>query len=202
MSNIQYWSVGVVNADRTSTPMSYQPVSQFSYVRGFNRSLLGAMAITGLSMVLSGTPLPFSVDKQALVVGAAQAQDSNISSEDITSYAASVLEMDPYRTQAYNQIKNLLSGIDHDMSAVDMSCAGTANLNQLPRNIRSDVRAIVVDYCERANDIVEQNGLSVTQFNTITARYPQDPGLAEQIRTALIQIQQRSVQESEPAPAE
>lgn len=183
--------------------MSYQPGMPFKQHRFWSRVLLGAVAVTGLSMATSGSTIgPGLMGHSPVVAGVALAQDSDISSDEITSYAASVLEMDPYRTEAYTQIKNLLTGIEHDMSAVDLSCAGSTNLNQLPRNVRSDVRAIIVNYCNRASTIVESNGLTVGQFNAITAAYPQDPGLAEQIRTALIQIQQRSLPESEGEPAE
>ena len=182
--------------------MSYRPVPQIWSIKTLAQGLLGAIAMTGFAMALSGVSLPVPTANSPLRLGAAHAQESDISSDEIVSYAASVLEMDPYRTQAYTQIKNLLADIDHDMSAVDMSCGGNANLNQLPRNVRSDVRSIIVSYCNQASNIVQRNGLTVRQFNTITAAYPQDPGLAEQIRTALIQIQQQSVPEAESAPTE
>jgi len=177
--------------------MSEQPVSPFNLLNRLRQAMLGGLAITGLSVALTGVPLPGLAGPDSLMVRVAQAQDNEISSDEISSYAASVLEMDPYRTQAYDQIKNLLSGIDYDMSAVDMTCAGTANLNQIPRNVRGEVRSIIVNYCNQASRIVERNGLSVRRFNVITAAYPQDPGLAEQIRTALIQIQQQSAPEAE-----
>jgi hypothetical protein len=180
-----------------------KPFKPSSCITLWGRVLTGALAVTGLSMVVSGMTLSPTIGQQApIILAAAQAQDSDISSDQITSYAASVLEMDPYRTEAYTKIKNLLSDIEHDMSAVDLSCAGSANLSQLPRNLRSEVRTIIVDYCNRASRIVQNNGLTVTQFNAITAAYPQDPGLAEQIRTALIQIQQQSAPDAEAAPAE
>lgn len=183
--------------------MSYQPGTQLHYFKVFGRGLLGAVAMTSFSMAASGVNLSIGgVPGSPMVLGTVQAQETDISSEEITSYAASVLEMDPYRTEAYTAIQNLLTDIDHDMSAVDLSCAGTSNLNQLPRNVRPEVRSIVVNYCNRASTIVESNGLTVSRFNTITATYPQDPGLAEQIRTALIQIQQQSNPDTESAPPE
>jgi hypothetical protein len=182
--------------------MSYQPVLGMNRFRSIGFSVIGAFAMTGVSMALSGTPLPSNAGNFSSRWATVQAQENDVSREDITSYAASVLEMDPYRTEAYTQIKNLLSGVDHDMSAVDMSCTGTANLSQLPRDVRSEVRSIIVNYCNQASSIVQRNGLTVRQFNAITAAYPQDPGLAEQIRTALIQIQQQSAPDAEPAPSE
>jgi len=182
--------------------MSNQPGLRLRNFRRMGLSVAGALAITGVSSALSGVPLPSVAGYPSWAWGVAQAQDTQVSRDDIDSYAAAVLEMDPYRTEAYTQIKNLLSGIDHDMSAVDMSCSGTANLSQLPRRVRSEVRSIVVNYCNQANRIVQRNGLTVQQFNEITAAYPQDPGLAEQIRTALIQIQQESAPETDPASSE
>ncbi len=183
--------------------MSYQPVMPFKIFWSLGQSLATAAVITGISMASTGVTLPLtSAGETRRQIGTALAQEANISGDEITNYAASVLEMDPYRTEAYTEIKNLLSDIDHDMSAVDMSCTGTANLNRLPRNVRGQVRTIIVEYCNQASNIVERNGLTVRQFNAITAAYPQDPGLAEQIRTALIQIQQQSMPENEAAPVE
>jgi len=183
--------------------MNHQSGRSIKRPNGWGRVLVGALALTGLSMAASGSFLvPATGGEASRGIGLAWAQESDISSDEITSYAASVLEMDPYRTEAYTEIKDLLSGIDHDMSAVDMSCTGTANLNQLPRDVRSDVRAIIVNYCNRASTIVQRHGLTVSQFNAITAAYPEDPGLAEQIRTALIQIQQQLAPEPAAAPAE
>ncbi len=183
--------------------MSYQPVMRINAFTPLARGILGAIAITGLSMVAMGVSLRiYPAPESPLTWGIAQAQDTDISSEEITNYAASVLAMDSHRTEAYTAIQNLLADRDHDISAVDLSCAGTSNLNQLPRDVRAEVRTIVVNYCNRASTIVESNGLTVSRFNLITAAYPQDPGLAEQIRTALIQIQQRSSPDNNSAPAE
>jgi hypothetical protein len=192
----------MVDANRRVIPMSNQPGLRLRQFRRMGLSVAGALAVTGLSAALSGVSLPPVAGHVSWAWGVAQAQDNSVSREDIDSYAASVLEMDPYRTEAYTQIKNLLSGIDHDMSAVDMSCSGTANLSQLPRSVRSEVRSIIVNYCNQASRIVQRNGLTVQQFNEITAAYPQDPGLAEQIRTALIQIQQESAPATDPASSE
>jgi hypothetical protein len=123
----------------------------------------------------------------------AMAQDRGaVTPEEIRGYAASVLQMDAPRNEAYGQIRTLLSGTNQDISGIDMSCTGTANLNQLPRNLRSSIRAIVVNYCNQASEIVQANGLKVRRFNAITAAYPQDPALAEQIRAAMVQLQQQS----------
>jgi hypothetical protein len=107
--------------------------------------------------------------------------------------------MDSPRNEAYSQIKTLLTGTGYEVGSIDMSCTGTASLNQLPRNLRSSVRTVVVNYCNEASTIVQANGLTVRQFNAITAAHPQDPALAEQIRAAMIQLQQQSQESTQPA---
>jgi hypothetical protein len=54
------------------------------------------------------------------------------------------------------------------------------------------VRTIVVNYCNQASQIVQANGLRNERFDAITAAYPEDATLAEQIRAALMQLQQQS----------
>lgn len=128
----------------------------------------------------------------SLLSTAAWAQGSNVSSEEIMGYARSVLEMDGPRNTAYNEIKALLTGTNYDVTALQMRCNETPNLNPLPRRLRRQVRSILVNYCNQAGDIVRANGLRVDQFNAITAAYPEDATLAEQIRTVLIQLQQQT----------
>ena len=134
----------------------------------------------------------------SLLSTAAWAQALNVSAEEIMGYARSVLEMDGPRSTAYNEIKTLLSDTNYDVDAIQMRCSETPNLNPLPRRLRRQVRSILVNYCNQASDIVRANGLRVDQFNAITAAYPEDATLAEQIRTVLIQLQQ----ESQPQPSQ
>ncbi len=169
-----------------------QFIHLFSLSKPHHR-LTVAIAAAGLTVFASGLGVRIPSPGSGVILGAAAwAQDSGIDPEIIMGYAASVIEMDSPRNEAYSQIKTLLTGTGYDSSTIDMSCTDTASLNQLPRNVRSDVRTIVIDYCNQASAIVQANGLTVRQFNTITTTYPQDPALAEQIRTAMVQLQQQS----------
>ena len=145
----------------------------------------------GAGVVTLGRSLLFSL-ALSLLSTAAWAQGSNVSSEEIMGYARSVLEMDGPRNAAYNEIKALLTGTNYDVAALQMRCGETPNLNPLPRRLRRQVRSILVNYCNQASDIVRANGLRVDQFNAITSAYPEDPTLAEQIRTVLMQLQQQT----------
>lgn len=153
-----------------------------------------AAAIASLTVLAGGAGISIPTATGNVTLGsAAWAQNSSVSSEEITAYAASILEMEAPRNEALSQIKTLLTGTSYDISSIDLSCTGTANLNQLPRNLRGDIRTIIVNYCNRASDIVETHRLPRQRFNQITATYPQDQALAEQIRAAMIQLQQQSV---------
>lgn len=155
------------------------------------RSAVLAAALASFSL-LAGAGTHLSTAVGGVTLGSAMAQDSGISQTQVIGYATAVLEMDAPRNEALSQIRTLLTGTGQDLSSIDMRCTNTASLNQLPRNLRSSVRTVVVNYCKRASDIVEANGLTVRQFNAITAAHPQDPALAEQIRAAMIDIQQQS----------
>lgn len=162
------------------------------------RTLILTAAIASLTVLAGGAGVSVPTATGNVTLGAAaQAQGSSVSSEEVTAYAASILEMEAPRNEALSQIKTLLTGTSHDISSIDMSCTGTANLNQLPRNLRGDIRTIIVNYCNRASEIVQSHGLPGRLFNRITATYPQDQALAEQIRAAMIQLQQQSVNGAE-----
>jgi len=115
---------------------------------------------------------------------------SDFSEAEIYSYAASVLAMDGPRTAALSEIQALLADVDQDITQLDLSCTTTQTLNRLPRSVQRQVRTLVIDYCNLAQGIVENNGLTVERFNAITTAHNQDGALAEQIRTALIKLQQ------------
>lgn len=158
------------------------------------RSLLVASLVSGAALVASAVPLSFSAPGIGQVQwgAAAQAQGLTVSPEEIMGYARSVLQMEGPRTTAYTEIQALLTGTNVNINSVSLRCTDTNSLNQLPRNLRSDVRAIVVNYCNQASQIVQANGLRNERFDAITAAYPQDDTLAEQIRAALMQLQQQS----------
>jgi hypothetical protein len=170
-------------------------------VAPWGRSLAVALLCASAAVTASVVPLRLSVPVLgSLTLGTtALAQEINVSSEEVMGYARSVLEMEGPRTEAYNEIKALLTGTSHDINSINLGCAATNSLNQLPRNLRNSIRAIIVDYCNQASQIVQANGLRNERFDAITAAYPQNPTLAEQIRTALIQIQQQSQRTPQPA---
>ncbi|HIK45069.1 MAG TPA: DUF4168 domain-containing protein [Leptolyngbyaceae cyanobacterium M65_K2018_010] len=169
----------------------------------WRRSLIMALLVSSTSLAVGAGPLQVSWPGFGrLTLGAvAWAQSLRVSPEEVMGYARSVLEMEALRLAAYEEVKALIANSNQDINAIDLRCTALSSLNQLPRNLRDGVRAIVVDYCNQASQIVQANGLSNNRFDAITAAYPQDATLAEQIRTALIQLQQQSQGVSRPAAA-
>ena len=161
-----------------------------------SRPLLVAGFLASMALLAQGFPL---AERHPLSWGAAAwAQNLNVSPDEIMGYARSVLEMEEPRAAAYNEIRSLLTGTNVDINSISLRCTDTNSLNQLPRNLRGNLRTIVVNYCNQASQIVQANGLRNERFDAITAAYPQDDTLAEQIRAALMQLQQQS----QTAPAE
>lgn len=162
------------------------------------RSLALAVAIASVPWAASAVPVRLVVPVLGQVSwgSAALAQGISVSPDEIMSYARSVLEMEGPRTAAFSEIRTLLAGSNVDINSINLRCTAVNNLNQLPRNLRSSVRTILLDYCNEASQIVQANGLRNERFDAITAAYPQDPTLAEQIRTALMQLQQQQSQEN------
>lgn len=165
-----------------------------SAFRPWSRSLLVAGCLASATLLSQSWPLSFTSPggHQVHWGAAALAQGLNVSQEEIMGYARSVLAMEGPRTNAFNEIRALLTGTNVDINSISLRCTTTNSLSQLPRGIRNNVRAIVVNYCNQASRIVQSNGLRNERFDAITAAYPQDDTLAEQIRAALMQLQQQN----------
>ena len=116
----------------------------------------------------------------SLVFGAA-AQAQEMSNEEITSYARSVLAIEPRRDRAYNEIKGIVGG-----SVPRVVCNETQEINRLSGN----VRGIAVNYCQQAKKIIETNGLTVSRFNQLTLLQQRDPAVKQRIQAELLRLQQ------------
>ena len=115
-----------------------------------------------------------------LVFGAS-AQAQEISNEEITSYARSVLAIEPKRLGASKEIKGLAGG-----SVPRVVCNETQEINRLSGN----VRGIVVNYCQQAKKIIETNGLTVSRFNQLTLLQQANPAIKQRIQAELLRLQQ------------
>ncbi|MDJ0705449.1 MAG: DUF4168 domain-containing protein [Leptolyngbyaceae cyanobacterium MO_188.B28] len=149
--------------------------------------------------VLSGFSLTRKQVAPTISFSAAYAQ-AVASNDEIIAYAQSVLEIDGPRNEAFTEIKNILieADIGGNRSGLSLSCGSNRNISQslssLPRRVRPDVRSIIVDFCNQARDIVVGNGLTVRQFNDITASHRGDPALAERIQEQMLILRGTLVQ--------
>jgi hypothetical protein len=151
--------------------------SQWRLSRLFSQSLLvGAISLTG---VVTGVIPSLSGESFGLTFSTtAIAQE--VSNEEIANYARAVLAMEPRRQQAYNEIKGINKG-----NVPPVVCNETKKINTLP----GEIRGIAVNYCEQAKKIIENNGLTVSKFNSITLLQQADPTLKQRIQAELIRLQ-------------
>ncbi len=113
-------------------------------------------------------------------ISAALGQTS-ITPEEITRYARSILDIEPLRQKAYEQIQ------ENNGSVPLIDCYNSDQLNAL----NSTIRPIAINYCQQCQQIVEKNGLGPAQFNEITRRQEQDAQFRETIRNEIIQLQEQ-----------
>ena len=144
------------------------------------RQSLFAGIISAAALASGWAPGLYGQSSPSLVfVAAAQAQD--MSNEEITSYARSVLAIEPRRDRAYNEIKGLVGG-----SVPRVVCNETKEINRLSGN----VRGIAVNYCQEAKRIIETNGLTVSRFNQLTLLQQANPAVKQRIQAELLRLQQ------------
>ncbi|MEA5464480.1 DUF4168 domain-containing protein [Leptothoe sp. PORK10 BA2] len=137
----------------------------------------------GISLVLSTLGwLPLSTLWQR---GYAQ----NFTAEEITNYAAAVLAIENIRGRAYAEISDLMTSKQLDVTRYDLRCL-TAHSLELPRAVRSPVSYLLINYCNDAQKIVEDTGLTVQRFNSITVTHRQDEALKEQIQLEIAKASQ------------
>ncbi|AFY42960.1 DUF4168 domain-containing protein [Nostoc sp. PCC 7107] len=114
----------------------------------------------------------------------ADAQTPAVNNNEIVSYAQAVLAMEPSRQQAFGEIKKLIGGGE----IPQIVCNDPKSINNLPRKARD----IAVNYCNRSQKIVEENGLTIERFNKITVEVQNDNNLKRQIYNTLIRLQKKS----------
>jgi len=143
------------------------------------RQSLFAGIISATALAFGGAPGLYGQSPSLVFGGSAQAQE--ISNEEITSYARSVLAIEPKRLGASQEIKGLAGG-----SVPRVVCNETSQINRLSGN----VRGIVVNYCQQAKKIIETNGLTVSRFNQLTLLQQANPAVKQRIQAELLRLQQ------------
>ena len=160
-----------------------------NFCRPFARPCLSRMLLRSLVMgtlatvsLLSGLAPDLSGRSGTLVFSfAAYAQE--ISTEEATNYAQAGMEIEQLRQKAHDDIKNI---IGREPPAI--VCDKPESLNALT----GDARNIAGDYCNRSQEIVKNNHLSIGRFNAITVNLQNDTNLKKRIDNELMRLQNRS----------
>ncbi len=110
------------------------------------------------------------------------AYTQDFSDVQVTNYARAVLAIEAYRQRAYHNIQKIIG-----QSPPEIVCDRRETLRNLP----TEAQKVAVDYCNTSKKVVENSGLSVSQFNNITLRVRSDQELKRRIQNAMIRIRQQ-----------
>ena len=129
------------------------------------------------------TPLVFLTQRLT-----AQAQ-ALITDEDVADYARAVTAIEPPRQEAFAAASDILTSADSNLSLLDypLSCT-EAQLDAMPDISRADrvsLRTVLVEFCNQASDLAEENNLTPLRFNTITTAHRDDPDLTARIQAEI-----------------
>jgi Domain of unknown function (DUF4168) len=150
-------------------PALLRPIVSVSAIQGWGTVVLVCCAwLTGAVPSWSG-----DAGSQISWSSVAFAQPAN----KIRGYAGAVLEIEPLRRRAYNDVRRMMNGnLPNDV----------CRQGQLPGNVRS----ICTDFFDESANIIRKNNLSINEFNDLTQRSQSDSSLMNQIQQELIRQQQ------------
>lgn len=152
--------------------------------RLISRSLLVATLSTFGLMV--GVIPRFSDQSLTPVFDRAAYGQEQFTNEEISNYAAVVLQIEKLRVGVYTEIQNEYQKQTPGGAVPPIICNQKSSVNNLPQNIQ----VIAVNYCDQAKKFIESNDLTVAKFNEITMTQKTDPALKEKIQAELIRIQE------------
>ncbi|MCA2552349.1 MAG: DUF4168 domain-containing protein [Microcystis sp. M04BS1] len=145
------------------------------------QSLRRSFIVTFLAVIaiLGGVIPEFSWTTE-VVSFRSSAYTQDFTADQIKRYATAVLWIETERKEAYQAISQILG-----KSPPAITCNQRESFNNLPAN----AQRIAVDYCNKSKKIVQDNGFTAAQFNTITNRISSDDNLRRQVRNEMIRLQ-------------
>lgn len=150
-----------------------------SFLKPCNRFLL----LTFLATVGVTTGAIPSIDKDSLgLTFQARAYAQDFTAQEVTNYAKAVLEIETLRQQAYQDIQQMIG-----KQQPDIVCNNPNSFNSLPENAKK----IATTFCQTSKKIVENSGLTVSQFNNMTNTVQVNKTLERRIQDAMVQMQQQ-----------
>lgn len=148
------------------------------------QSLRRSFIVTFLAVIaILGGVIPEFSWTTAVVSFQSSAYTQDFTADQIKRYAIAVLLIETQRKQAYQAISQILGKIPPAIT-----CNQRESFNNLPAN----AQRIAVDYCNNSKKIVQDSGLTASQFNTITNRISSDDNLRRQVRNEMIRLQREN----------
>lgn len=151
----------------------YHRFFRLSLIRILSQSLFVGLIATA-SLVSSGLILSPKADAQA---------PQPVNPNELKSYARAMLTMEPQRLQAFDEIKKIVGSKE----VPKIVCNDNNSLYGLP----SKARDIAVNYCQRYQKVVEDNGLTIERYNTITTQVQNNEDLKRQMYNLLLLLQKK-----------
>jgi Domain of unknown function (DUF4168) len=99
-----------------------------------------------------------------------------------TRYAKALIKIERLRRNAFNEIKQKMAG-----NVPQINCYESSSLDSLS----PDIREIAKDYCDKSEQIVQENKLSIDDFNKITRAITgssPNKALKQKIQTEMMRI--------------
>lgn len=150
--------------------------------RNISQPFIHSLAIAGLAIAGVGLGVVPDLTHPTPRLFDTVAQAQNVTNNEIESYARAVLDMEPIRQSAYNDIKRIVT----PNAPPNIACNAGATFSGLPGNARQ----IAVNYCNESRQIVRDSGLSIERFNQITSQIQGgDVNLERRIQSAMRQLQ-------------
>ncbi len=140
-------------------------ISTFVWLAGFAVILTGCSSKSVSDSVSSDSPTP-------------SLSASSISSEQVNNYAKAVLAIEQKRQEASEEIQKL----SNNEKVSEISCTQPETIKALDQSIQS----IAVNYCKKAKQFIQDQGLTVAQFNGITDKAQSDSELRTRIQNKLL----------------
>lgn len=132
--------------------------------------------LAGLAVILTGCSSK-SVSDSVASDSPTPSLSSSISSEQVNQYAKALLAIEQKRRAAYDEIQKM----SNNEKVSEITCTQPETIKTLDQSIQT----IAVNYCKQAKQFIQDQGLTVTQFNGITDRAQSDAELRLQIQNKL-----------------
>ncbi len=154
------------------------------FLANFNRMLLRSLLVSAITTIglFTGLVPDLSRGKVNLVFStSASAQE--FSETELTKYATAVLEAEPVRERALDEIKQTIGRGE----VPQIACYKQETLANLPENARD----IAKNYCNQYESIVKKYFNSFEEFNQITKTVQNNPNLKKRIQDEMLRLQKK-----------